>query len=74
MATTSFFSSTGPTNTETDAIESSVNAAAASQAAAATSESNAAASEAAAVHRTVRTGDPVIGVIGVSERLIKAYE
>ena len=42
MATTSFFSSTGPTNTETDAIESSVNAAAASQAAAATSETNAA--------------------------------
>ncbi len=44
MATTSFFSSTGPTNTETDAIESSVNAAAASQTAAATSETNAAAS------------------------------
>jgi len=44
MAKTSFYSSSGATSTETDAIEGSVNAAAASQAAAATSETNAAAS------------------------------
>ena len=44
MAKTSFYTSSGATSTETDAIEGSVNAAAASQAAAATSETNAAAS------------------------------
>ena len=48
MAKTSFYSSSGATSTETDAIEGSVNAAAASQVAAATSETNAANSATAA--------------------------